>query len=292
MNASYIPLKAIAIALAVTAASSSSPKHSSHPKPAHKASARTPAPARPASGVAKPPSAKAGGPGSPGPSPTQDEQRLLPAIHAAGFAGDHTDVPALVASFQTLSSPFFYREPLNALARLGAVEALPAVDAVIEADRDQDTTNFAVAARARLVAEDAVSGLPSGPAKAAKVARFYKELGLTPADLNKAEAWFQPQRLQRLPSGSPVPAPIGADAVQQLADMVYRGNYADYAALPGVSQVDFGPDYGAALKMRLAPLSQQQRISTMIQELANKTTWSLLDNLETQLLVDEGKAAS
>ena len=298
MNSPHVFQQAAVVVLTSLVATTPGSKHSKHPKPAHRAAVSQGMGARSAKTKIKAKikiahKAAPDGPHGFASSPTQDEMRLLPAIHAAGLTGDHSQVPVIVASLGTLSDPFYYAEPLQALARLGATEALPAIDAVIQDNKNQDTTNYAVAARARLVAEAAVSGLPDGPVKAAvKIARFYQELGLTPAQLNQAEAQYQPQRTHRLPSGGPVPAPVGVAAVRQIADMVYHGNYGDYAALPGVAQVDFTPDYGAALKMRLAPLTQQQRISTMIQEMMGKKVYTMLDDMEGQLLANVGAAAS
>lgn len=164
------------------------------------------------------------------------------------------------------------------------------MDTFITGAFDPDDVAFARAARARLLAEAAGQGINSGPAQAAaKVARFYQALGLTPASLNaavSAESNDPRPRYQR------EAAPLAVYALRELADMVYRGNYRDYASLPGVAVVDFTPDGPAALKMRLAPLPQPQRMDTMLGELSHKDKLLKEDNFEIQLAADEGLSAS
>ncbi len=223
----------------------------------------------------------------------EDKDRMIDN-RLAGLRQDRTRIPATIAALNPPAKAETHMTNLLALARLGAVEALPAIDALIAADADQETTSYAIAARARLVAEaDAREQNVGADRASAKVQRFYEQLRLSPDDLNGAEAAFQPSLQQPGGGGrAVVVTPVGVNAVQELADMVYHGSYKDYALLPGVTGVNFQVDHGAGLKMRLAPLSRQQRITTMVEELSHKKKYALWDALEGQLLADEGSAAS
>ena len=224
---------------------------------------------------------------------TEGDKNKMIDNRLAGLHQDRTRIQAMIAVLNDPVNAETHETALLALARLGATEALPKIDALILANSDQEVTNYAIGARARLVAEAAVKETASkADAARLKVERFYQQMKLAPNDLNAAEDDYQ--QILRSPSsvGTPLVTPVGVMAVDELADMVYRGNYRDYESLPGIKEVNFGIDYGAALKIRLAPLSRQQRITTMISEMSSKTKWKMLDNLEGQLLADEGPAAS
>lgn len=227
---------------------------------------------------------------------TDDSKSVLQA-HLAGLSGDTTQISAIIDLLSQPLHPAKHETAMLALARLGAVQALPQFDDVMKAKDVPDVTAFALTARARLVAENQAASVSRGPSRAAKVARFYQELNLSPQDLNRALADYQQNYKGKLHVTVPTATVVGQDAVEQLADMVYHDRFAsasDYASLSGIAAVNFSAEPPAALKMRLAPLSQQERITTMIHDLTHRTqkVWSPLDNDEVQLLDDEGQAAS
>lgn len=229
----------------------------------------------------------------------RDEHRNdVAAIRDAGHERDQSKISHII---EVLTKPprFNYvYTGLHTLAQMGATEALPTVDLYVN-DPSGYVSNYAVAAKARLLAESTANRMKEvKQAPAAKVARFYKELGLTPADLNAALLAFNHPELtvsaesRNWSSNQPPLTPIGVYAMRELADMAYDGPYQDYASLPGFAQVNFQDDYPAALKMRLAPLSREQRLHTLIEELANKKVLRMENYYEIQLAVNEGKAAS
>ena len=80
--------------------------------------------------------------------------------------------------------------------------------------------------------------------------------------------------------------------MREIADMVYQGDYNDYAALPTASQLNFQTDFASALKMRLAPLAKADRVKAMVEDLAHVQYLGSDQNYEMQLLDDEGLLAS
>ena len=89
----------------------------------------------------------------------------------------------------------------------------------------------------------------------------------------------------------PITQPVALYALRQLADMVYHGEFARYAALPDVVLTHFREDYGSALKMRLAPLSRPERLQTLIEELAHRQVLRGESYHDMQLAANEGEAA-
>ncbi len=229
----------------------------------------------------------------------------------AGLRGDRSHIPAMINVLKNPPHLGYTYTTLHALAQLGAVEALPIVEAYAQDDAtgawDEtggDLRNFSKASRARLLAESETQLITdSKVTSAAKVRRFYKELQMTPADLNDALISYYPplvpqmkpksgERLVWPPADTSPSHPVGVYAVRELADMMYHGSYKDCAALPEISQVNFASDYPSALKMRLAPLSPSERLDTMLQELSQKTVLKHWDDYEIQLASNEGLSAS
>ena len=229
---------------------------------------------------------------------SEDVAKRVLQTQQAGLSGDTTQIPASLDILRLPFNPDSHETVMLALARLGATQALPQFDTISQNKDHTEIADFAIAARARLVAESQTQAIVLGPVRAAaKVSRFYQELNLSPQDLNAALADFQHNYSGKLHVTLPQATEVGLDAVDQLADMVYHdapGVAADYASLPGIAALNFAAQPPAALKMRLAPLSRQERIAAMIHDLTHQTSriWSPLDNDETQLLDDEGLDAS
>lgn len=231
----------------------------------------------------------------------QDAVKLA-AMRQAGRQQDKSQVAMLVDSLNKPAHPMYPYAAMQALSKIGAVEAMPAFMPYLPKNDgfvpdDAELENFAQVAKARLLAENNSQGATNSKAGAEiKVGRFYKELGLTFSDLNT-----HPIMVSSLPynlnggffaTSAPSTRTREGFAMRELADMVYEGNYQDYASLPEVSGVDFTRDYCSALKMRLAPLSRQDRIATTIQELSHKMVLKNEDSYEIQLAINEGLPAS
>jgi len=214
-----------------------------------------------------------------------DESKQIASMRRAGITGDRTQVPAMIAVLSDPSHPhpLAIRTALHALAQLGATEALPFVDAVAQSKTLEP--DYVKVVRQRLLAEsDARSTADTNAQAATKISTFYSGLGLTPDQLNAATASLQ--------SGSPKQPGLHLSALREIADMAYHGIYNDYAALPGVKQLNFQQDYPSALKIRLAPLARVDRVNAMIDDLAHTQSIGPKQKYEMQLLDDEGILAS
>lgn len=235
--------------------------------------------------------------------PSLVEQEEMVQLRQAGLHGDHSRVPAMIEALQHPAHPNYVLTSLLALAQLGATDALPAIDGLINDNKDQNVVNFAKAARARLVAEDSAKGIKDSQAQAAaEVNRFYQELGLTSTSLNAGVAAYEEVLRQNRASpvitmdADPPVAPIELFAMRELADMAYQSSHSAFASLPDVAVVDFGLDPDSALKVRLAPLPHDQRIATMLDEMIvvrgvspGEVIKAGMGGLsEAQLLADEG----
>ena len=240
--------------------------------------------------------------GAPGEFRMHDEERLRSA-RQAGLRADRTHVPDLIAILQEKPTPtrFLMETTLHSLAQLGATDALPALNALTQSGKGQDgkglvepnVVNAARAARARLVAEAAAGPDTGSPVQAqAKLDHFYSELGETPTDLNAALQAYTKEAAK--PGGADIAPkyPVELYAVRQLADIAYRSAYKGFTNLPGMSQVNFALDARSALKVRLAPLSDAERASWLVQDLSTKAVVTDPEQAEIQLAGELGTTAS
>ena len=238
------------------------------------------------------------------------DSNMTEDFRQAGLRHDRSRIPLMVNALKSPPHIGYTYTTIHALAQLGATEALSTIESYTQnSDSRQDETggdlcNFSKAAKARLISENEAQLIADNKAAAiTKIHRFYRELGMTPSDLNEAlNAYYHPPRTVTntqggpewisLPSDSASVHPVGVYAVRELADMIYHGAYKDYIALPEVSPVNFSSDYPSALKVRLAALPPSERLKTMLQELSQKKFLTHWDDYEIQLASNEGLAAS
>ena len=218
----------------------------------------------------------------------------------AGLRGDRTQIAAMQDALKNRLQPQLRRAALHALAQLGVADAIPTIDSIIADRSDPDLAKLASVQKARLLVE-AEPNLPTDPTARprAKVLRFMNLVGFTIADLNNAVAGFDGRRGWKPLSGGryhlslgPPDPPVTVYAARELSDMLYRGAYASCIGMPELAGIDFESNEEAGLKMRLAPLSDSERLETMINELAHKENLVPSDRYEIQLAADEGLAAS
>lgn len=244
------------------------------------------------------------------PSMTQEEE--LVQFRQAGLHGDRSLIPVMIEALKNPPHSDYLQTSLLSLAQMGATEAMPAIDSVIQDNKDENVVNFAKTARARLVAEDSVKGIKDPQAQStAEVKRFYQELGVTSAGLNTGVAAYKEMLRQKRASlvitmdADPPIAPVELYAMRELADMTYQSPYRAFATLSDVAAVDFSSDAGSALKIRLSSLAHDQRVTTMLLEMTTpgrdlrQTASAASAEMakagvgsleEAQLLADEGMA--
>ena len=242
----------------------------------------------------------------------------LARMRQAGLHGDRSQIPYMVEAFQNPVSDdndvsYHIRlSLLRPLAQLGATEALPALDDVIQSDplrplpgqtyadswENGQIIALSKAVKARILAQSSAQGAADDKARAsAEVKCFFQELGQTPESLNAAVAAYQLKNQQHYEAAGRNPdyrhdaVPVEVFAVRELADMAYRDRYRGFASLPDVARVDFRQDAGAALKARLAPLPREQRVTTLVDEISQEKVRDNLALRRAQLLADEGPSA-
>jgi len=236
--------------------------------------------------------------------PEAEDAIALAALRRAGLSRDRSQVPSLIAALRAPNHPTYPYVALHSLAQLGATEALPAFSDYVSDtgafSSDADLRNFALVSRARLLAESSCVNISDSKEQAkTKVRRFYQELGITAADINSRPLTQVSSPLAQGAQGggffaSSVPPihTVTSQVLRELSDMVYQDQYQDFSTLPEVTQVDFSREPSCALKMRFAPLSHQERIAALVQELSRKTVLKAGDLYEIQLAINEGLSGS
>ena len=216
--------------------------------------------------------------------PEECDQIVL--MRQAGLTNNHSQVPLMTSILDASSHPhpLVIRTALHALAQLGATEALPSFD-IVSRNRSVEPSYLEVM-RQRLLAESQAASVPAGPKRAStKLAAFYRGLSFTPSQVGAATSSAAIQVVGTKP-------PTEVLTVREVADMAYRGNYADYASLDGFTQISNTSDMPSALKLQLVPLGRTQRIQSLIDGLAQSKTLSIKQDYEMQLADDEGTFAS
>jgi len=223
----------------------------------------------------------------PGPA---DQAARVAQLRSAGLRGDRAQVPALIAELKKPSSPRAVYIVARALAQIGAVEALPVLEAAIQNGEDGDMRAFTRMARARLLAEASAQEI-ADPAKRAeaRLNRFLSELTLDVGQLNAAkESLDQVGRITATHGARPV----NSYALREVADMIYHGRDLALAAHAKSLGINFEQDYPAALKVRLAPLSDAERVSWLIDDFSKARVLNDERYYEIQLAANAGLPAS
>lgn len=220
------------------------------------------------------------------PQPTAKQANELAGFRQAGLTKDHSQVPALLAALKNPPERFYTFNALHTLAQIGATEALPAVNSLLATSHDIDLVNYAVAAKARILAESGAQAVKDPKARArAKLAALYQGTSLTPEALNGAAKVYQVYA-----STPGEPTPIGVYVMREAADILYQEGVA--SSMVETTPPDYLLDPASALKVRLAPLSHQNRVTTIIDELASDKVKPGEYRYELQLIGDENMKAS
>ena len=218
--------------------------------------------------------------------PTDKQANELAGLRQAGLNKDRTQVPALLAALKNPPERFYTFTALHTLAQVGATEALPAVNSLLATSHDIDLVNYAVVAKARLLAESSAQAVKDPKVRArAKLAALYQGTSLTPEALNGAAKVYQVYA-----STPGEPTPVGVYVMREAADILYQEGVASSAV--ETAPPDYSLDPASALKVRLAPFSHQERVATIIDELASDKVKPGEYKYELQLIGDENMKAS
>jgi hypothetical protein len=217
---------------------------------------------------------------------TEGERDRMAAMRAAALRGDRTQGSAILEALGSKHETVLATS-LQACSQLGLSEAIPAVEAIATRPVPNFIKQRARAALARIKAEmDARSLSTSAQQSEAKVNRILTELNVTPDQANSRVAAHVNAK------GAGDVWPIELYALQEIAKTAYYGPYSDFKAVPAFQQLDFNLDPAASLLIQLAPMNRDQRVSWLVNELANKRSLTGDDRCVLQLLIDEGAVAS
>ena len=218
----------------------------------------------------------------------QREARIA-AMRTAGLKGDRSQIPSLLTVLKDKKDTVYILPALHVLAQLGAQEALPAIEEVISDPSNGERHRiYAQVVRARLLAERDVKSIDDPDQRARmKLRRFLDALTLDVEQLSQAQAKQKALRMRR--RGFTI---IEIHSLRELADMIYKEKDTALRDAAYDLGIDFAQDAPAALKVRVAPLSQQTRVKELIEELADRNALTENDYYTIQLAVDEGVVAS
>ncbi len=223
----------------------------------------------------------------------EDAEHLY-TIETAGRHLDKSKISSIVSGLNNPKHKDFPYALMLAAARMGAAEALPQIDKYAD---DPSFANYARVIRCRLLAEASVQEVPNSQKRSvAKIRKFYDELNLNVADINATvvQAYLPTAtEAKTFTFGDNHPDDsVAIYALREVADMAYQDKEHTIALLPSVKSLYFDLDYPASLKMKLASLSQDERIAWLIEDLANKTSSTPEADYEITLLADEGEIGS
>ena len=218
---------------------------------------------------------------------TAEDADHLAGLRVAALHMDRTKIPAMLAALKE-DNPSAVVSGLHALALLGATQALPAINQIVKSHLDSSTVRYAVAARARLLAEAEGDKYPPGSEQNnAKINTFLSQIGLTSSQITSGVTTFyqSPQEQQQGWTED-------VYAMEEIADMAYRSQSSTFLSLPELQGLDFSRDPGSALKVELARMPQKQRLPWMVNELSHEQKRNGKTSLLMQLVIDEGIPAS
>lgn len=229
-----------------------------------------------------------------------DEMKQLVSLRQAGLGGNQAQIGVIR---QIIKKPFAtdthaFTPSLNEIlvitalrsaTRLHDVSALADIDTLRQRTKQHfpGVSNFAAVQEARLKADQATDSLPN---LSAQVNAFYNALGLSPREIMAGIENYK-KRYYASPEGRRLPIPVEVYALREVADMAYQSQSPAAVSLLNTSPLDFSQDFPSALKMRLAPLSYEVRITALLEALVSTRILATNEEYEMQLLADEGQPA-
>ena len=221
---------------------------------------------------------------------TPQWKQMVQDYHSFGLSGDRSHVAEMLPVLKVYGHYYLKGTVLLALARMGATEALPDVEATTLLPSANgflpSDSGFPVlisATRARILAQ-------TEPTAHAQAVRYFQEIGETPVQLNSTLRKYEAS-LPLVPTTSAHVLPFPNKEVveeEQLADMIYHGPSQELLADPLMSQVDFGLWYSPRLKIEMARLTPEQQRQTLVGRIAQARQYSIIERQEAQVLIDLG----
>lgn len=181
-------------------------------------------------------------------------------------------------------STHLYAATFVALERLGDPRAIPAIEAFVQEPTRQHLKPFAVVAVARIKAENIVPHPKTVVEWERKAQVFSQALGLSLKEIGEASmaenvyVYLEPPNLSRL-------------ALRSLAEMAveaYKGGVSEAINRCEAMGVRWENDVAASLTVRLAYLSEDERVRWLIQSIHSRQAFTPADQYFMQALADRG----
>lgn len=184
-------------------------------------------------------------------------------------------------------STHLYAATFVALGRLGDARAIPAIEAFVQEPTRQHLKPFAVVAVARIKAENAVPHPKTVAEWERKVQVFSQALGVSLREIGEASkaenvyVYLKPPDVSRL----------ALRALAEMAVEAHRGGVREAVEWCEASGIEWQNDVAASLTVRLAFLSEEERIRWLLGHLQSRNAFTPADSYFEQALADCGKGA-
>lgn len=219
---------------------------------------------------------------------------FLVGLRQAGLHGDQSQIPAMIVALNTEHDSYIITA-LRALSQLGATEALPEIDKIIQKRSSDYVGRYAEEAKLRLLAEASVKPATLSVATqkpnvsqdnlAAKIDYILAQTDVPAPEINKR---LNRAKIEEKHTGSSKET----DLLGNIADIAYNNAAEDGTTPVSLQELDFSSDRGAEFKIRLARMPAAKRIPWIIDTLARRDSHGSDDDLLIQLAADAGPSAS
>lgn len=223
-------------------------------------------------------------------APTDEEWVQMREMRLAGLKGDRSLLSRAVKWIESPRTEYLRWAAMRSVSRLGAREALAPINAIISSEQpESETLGLAKVMRTRLLIESEAPTDGSAESRAAwRLNRFLQELRITPAELTNAPNVQEEIRRSR----NHVPTSGILFALRELADMAYQRNDVALTQLLDESGIRFNGDKPALTKITLTPIGSQERVTWLVDHLANLVGTLDADYYLFQLASDFGSSAT
>jgi hypothetical protein len=226
--------------------------------------------------------------GVPYPYMTVEEENLFAEIRDIGLKRDLSRIDKVRHALLE-NHPAILIAASLALGRLGTKEAIDDLHALqARLASGSEVQPFIALALARIEAERDYPNVTDENQLQRKMKRFLQAAKVSVSQIHKGALWYTEQLKVKRYGRAPFEVQVLRQAAEIAVDAYQRG-VKDAFKIVGLN---FSLDYVAQLKVRLAQMSKEQRISWLVDILSKKQVARMEEDYLMQALADEGEEAS
>jgi len=226
--------------------------------------------------------------GVPYPYMTVEEENLFAEIRDIGIKRDLSRIDKVRHALLE-NHPAILIAASLALGRLGTKEAIDDLHALqARLASGSEVQPFIALALARIEAERDYPNVTDENQLQRKMKRFLQAAKVSVSQIHKGALWYTEQLKVKRYGRAPFEVQVLRQAAEIAVDAYQRG-VKDAFKIVGLN---FSLDYVAQLKVRLAQMSKEQRISWLVDILSKKRVARMEEDYLMQALADEGEEAS